>query len=191
MTDKQEDNDNQVLYLKNESNNTVHCTINYSEINEYLLSIKNDLNQIERLVDDATTNLVTNFKNINELHHSNQTISSNITIHSIPETNTLIQESLQQKAIISKKIEDELKSALISLQFGDLVSQLLVHTTKQVEILNRALQHSGVSQSELNIQSTLKDIPHGLSEALQQAQISRTNKPVEHHEIQTGKIELF
>ncbi len=57
-----------------------------------------------------------------------------------PDSSKPIIELLGKQMIIADKIEQELEMAVTSLQFGDLVAQLLAHTSHQVEVLNIELQ---------------------------------------------------
>jgi len=81
--------------------------------------------------------------------------------------------------------------ALTALQFGDLVSQLLAYTTKQINILNKALQHVDYIINMSDSEKHQQEIGNEISMVIQLAVTKRMNKPVVQHEIQKGEIELF
>ncbi|MCB1950230.1 MAG: hypothetical protein H6940_10965 [Burkholderiales bacterium] len=188
--------DNYEEHMQNQYDDTGHvldvsANPYNEEVAEYFINIKNDLNQIERLVNDAVTNLVINFKYIKELSKSHHEMVLTIEKLSIPKENKPVLELLQKQMVIADSIERELGYAMISLQFGDLVSQLLVHTTKQIEILNLALQRIDHQDIPSNFNINQIDTSSPIVRAIQQAKSKKLNKPVVQHAMQKGKIELF
>ncbi|HBV20409.1 MAG TPA: hypothetical protein PKM20_08395 [Nitrosomonas sp.] len=191
MTDKALENDELILRLDTDlgtdSNNKPYNVA----INEYFLNIKSELNQIDRLVNDAVTHLVINFEYINELSKSQHESILDIRKLSISMNNKSVLELLNKQIGIADKNEQELQSALTALQFGDLVSQLLAHTTKQIDMLNKALQHVDYIINMSDSEKHQQEIGNEISMAIQLAVTKRMNKPVVQHEIQKGEIELF
>lgn len=117
--------------------NRTSCNV---EVDEYFMGIKGDLNQIDRIVSDAVNNLVSNFRYISELTKSHHEMVLTIERTAAPDSSKPIIELLGKQMIIADKIEQELEITITSLQFGDLVAQLLAHTSHQVEVLNIELQ---------------------------------------------------
>lgn len=191
MTNKQHESTEQIKHANTDPEIEISSKIYNVEIAEYFLTIKNDLNQIDRLVNDAVTNLVINFKYINELSKSHHEMVMTIEKLSIPKENKPILELLNKQMAVAEKIERELESALISLQFGDLVSQLLAHTTRQIETLNFALQQIDRIRNSQKKPDRTQEIHNEVSLAVQLAHSKKTNKPVVQHEMQNGEIELF
>jgi hypothetical protein len=166
----------------------VLCNI---EADEYFINIKADLNQVDRLVSDAVNNLVINFRYISELTKSHYDMVLAIEKMAIPERNKPTLELLKKQMIIADKIQQELEMAITSLQFGDLVTQLLTHTTKRVETLNIELQRIDRQNSRKKGEAMLLTIHEGISHAVNMANTKNRKKPVVQHGMQTGDIELF
>ena len=95
-----------------------------SDVIEYLMNIKGELNQVDRLVSDAVNNLVINFKYISKLTKSHHDMVLAIEKMAAPEGSKNILTLLDKQMTIADKIEQELEMAVTSLQFGDLVTQL-------------------------------------------------------------------
>jgi len=114
-------------------------TICNTTTNEYFTTIKDELGQAERLVSDAVNNLVLNFRHISELSRFHHDMVLAIEKMVVPTENEAALELLQRQIKIAGKIDQELSTAVTSLQFGDLVTQLLLHTTHQIYVLNITL----------------------------------------------------
>lgn len=182
---------NQVLdKLVSEDQDEVLCT---AEADEYFMDIKGELNQIDRLVSDAVNNLVINFRYISKLTKSHHDMVLAIEKMAAPEGSKPILELLDKQMDIADKIEQELEMAITSLQFGDLVTQLLAHTTHQVEILNMELQRvdrQGNRRKRIGEESS-HTIHEGISKAINEAKNKSKRKPVVQQGMQIGDIELF
>lgn len=169
---------------------TVLCN---AEADEYFMDIKGELNQIDRLVSDAVNNLVINFKYISKLTKSHHDMVLAIEKMATPEGSKPILELLEKQMVIADKIEQELEMAVTSLQFGDLVTQLLAHTTHQIEMLNIELQRldrqGGWKNKSEN--KTLHTIQEGISKAVDLAKTRSKRKPVVQQGMQMGDIEFF
>ena len=164
-----------------------------AEADEYFMSIKEELNQVDRLVSDAVNNLVINFGYISNLTKSHHEMVVAIEKMAVPEGSKPILELLEKQMVIADKIEQELEMAVTSLQFGDLVTQLLAHTTRQVEALNIELQRieRQGSWKENASKNTLGTIHEGISKAVNMAKTKSKRKPVVQQGMQMGDIELF
>ncbi len=102
-----------------------------------------------------------------------------------------ILELLEKQMIIADRIEQELEMAVTSLQFGDLVTQLLAHTARQVETLNMELQRIDRQSNWKSRNTTLQAINEGVSKAVNMANAKSKRKPVVQQGMQMGDIELF
>ena len=168
--------------------NDALCSV---EADEYFMNIKEELNQVDRLVSDAVNNLVINFKYISRLTKSHYDMVLVIEKMAAPEGSKPILELLEKQMIIADKIEQELEMAITSLQFGDLVTQLLAHTARQVEILNMELQRIDRLSNWKGRNTTLQGIHEGISKAVNMANSKSKRKPVVQQGMQMGDIELF
>lgn len=168
--------------------NDALCSV---EADEYFMNIKEELNQVDRLVSDAVNNLVINFKYISRLTKSHHDMVVVIEKMAAPEGSKPILELLEKQMIIADKIEQELEMAVTSLQFGDLVTQLLAHTARQVEILNMELQRIDRSSNWKGQNTTSQGIHEGISKAVNMANAKSKRKPVVQQGMQIGNIELF
>lgn len=162
-----------------------------AEANEYFMNIKEELNQIDRLVSDAVNNLVINFKYISTLTKSHHDMVLVIEKMAAPEGSKPILELLEKQMVIADKIEQELEMAITSLQFGDLVTQLLAHTARQVEVLNMELQRIDRLSNWKDRNTTLQGIHEDISKAVNMADSKSKRKPVVQQGMQMGDIELF
>lgn len=162
-----------------------------AEANEYFMNIKEELNQIDRLVSDAVNNLVINFKYISTLTKSHHDMVLVIEKMAAPEGSKPILELLEKQMVIADKIEQELEMAVTSLQFGDLVTQLLAHTARQVEVLNMELQRIDRLSNWKDRNTTLQGIHEDISKAVNMADSKSKRKPVVQQGMQMGDIELF
>jgi len=191
MTEKQDINDKQNLCTADESGSDVVNSIYNVEADEFFLNIKNDLNQTDRLVSDAVNNLVVNFKFISNLTKSHYEMVMAIEKLAIPNESEPILELLRKQMMIADKIELELEAAIISLQFGDLVTQLLTHTANQIDVFNRVLQRIDRHSNWQGKEKSVADVHRGISKAIQITRSRNKEKPVVQQAMHKGEIELF
>lgn len=161
------------------------------EADEYFLNIKGELNQVDRLVSDAVNNLVINFRYISKLTKTHHEMVTAIERMAVPDDSKPILALLDKQMEIAEKIEQELEMAITSLQFGDLVTQLLAHTTHQVEMLSMELQRIDREDNWRNGKAALHTIHEGISKAVTLAKTKSKRKPVVQQGMQMGDIELF
>lgn len=164
-----------------------------AEADEFFLNIKGELNQVDRLVSDAVNNLVINFKFISKLTKSHHDMVLAIEKLAAPEGSKPIIDLLEKQMVVADKIEQELEMAITSLQFGDLVTQLLAHTSRQVEMLSIELQRIDRQSGwrKKSNKKTLNRIHEGISEAVALTKSNCKRKPVVQQGMQIGDIELF
>lgn len=164
-----------------------------AEADEFFLNIKGELNQVDRLVSDAVNNLVINFKFISKLTKSHHDMVLAIEKLAAPEGSKPIINLLEKQMVVADKIEQELEMAITSLQFGDLVTQLLAHTSRQVEMLSIELQRIDRQSGwrKKSNKKTLNRIHEGISEAIELTKSNSKRKPVVQQGMQMGDIELF
>jgi hypothetical protein len=168
--------------------NAVICNL---EADEYFMTVKEELNQVDRLVSDAVNNLVINFRYISKLTKTHHDMVLAIERMAAPEGSKPILELLQKQMVIADKIEQELDAAVTSLQFGDLVTQLIAHTTYQVETLNLVLQRIDRQIAWKGQEKSIDEIHAGISKAMKIANTKGKRKPVVQQGMQMGDIELF
>lgn len=166
------------------------CT---AEADEYFMNIKGELNQVDRLVSDAVNNLVVSFKYISKLTKSHHDMVLAIEKMAAPEGSKPILNLLEKQMVVADKIEQELEMAITSLQFGDLVTQLLAHTAGQVEALNIELQRIDRKGSWKDSagKNAFDAMQEGISKAVGMAKTKSKRKPVVQQGMQMGDIELF
>ncbi|MBX3640134.1 MAG: hypothetical protein KF888_06420 [Nitrosomonas sp.] len=189
MTNNQNEHIEPNLYISDNSLNEVNG-IHNDESDEFFLNIKNDLNQIDRLVSDAVNNLVINFKFISQLTKSHYEMVMAIEKLAIPNESEPVLELLKRQMMIADKIEHELGAAITSLQFGDLVTQLLAHTSDQLDVFIRVLQRID-RHSNLQREDKLIDGGKNVSQAMRIARSRNKKKPVIQQAMHNGEIELF
>lgn len=165
-------------------------TICSTDADEYFCSIKDELGQAERLVNDAVNNLVVNFRYISRLTNAHHSMVLAIEKMAAPANNKPILQLLQRQMETAEQIEQELAAAVTSLQFGDLVTQLLNHTTRQVDILNLALRRID-RKSDSGGATSPDEIHCGISRAVAAAKEQNKKKPVVQQGMGTGEVELF
>ena len=91
--------------------NEALCSV---EADEYFMNIKEELNQIDRLVSDAVNNLVVNFRYISKLTKSHHDMVLAIEKMAAPEGSKSILALLEKQMIIADKIEQELEMTVTS-----------------------------------------------------------------------------
>ena len=162
-----------------------------AEADTFFVGIQSDLTQIDRLVSEAVNNLVVNFKYISRLTKSHHEMVMMIEKLAIPNESEPILELLRKQMVIAENIDQELEAAMTSLQFGDLVTQLLAHTAKQIEMFNRVLQRIDSQDNLAGKQNSLTEIQHSISQAIHITQSQSKEKPVVQQAMHKGEIELF
>jgi len=169
-----------------------------SQLDDYFAGIHGELSQADRLVGDAVGNLVASFKYIGKLTRSQQEISQAIAQSAAIGSGVRIGEPagqlLERQTVIADQIEEEVDAAVTSLQFGDLVAQLLSHTMIRVEALGAALQRIDRQDAEQESDELAwkpRRIHEGISRAVTAANAASRGKPVVQRGMQTGEVELF
>jgi len=167
-----------------------------SQLDDYFAGIKGEMNQVDRLVGDAVGNLVASFKYIGKLTRSQQEISQAIAQSAAIGSGTgePSGQLLERQTVIADQIEQELDAAVTSLQFGDLVAQLLSHTMIRIEALGAALQRidwQDAEQESAELARKPQRIHQGICRAVTAANAASRRKPVVQHGMQTGGVELF
>ncbi len=168
-----------------------------SQLDDYFAGVKGELSQVERLVGDAVGDLVASFKYISKLAHSQQEISLSIAQTAAGAGGSGNGESVEhllerQKEIIDQ-IGQEVDTAVTSMQFGDLATQLLNHTMIRIEALGTALQRVDAQDVTAGGDTVYK--PHrfheGVAKAVTAANAVTREKPVGQQGMSAGDIDLF
>ena len=165
-----------------------------SHLDDYFAGIHGELSQADRLVGDAVGDLVARFRYIGKLTRSQQEISLAIVGMAAPADGGPMRQLLERQTVIAGQIEQEVDAAVISLQFGDLVAQLLAHTKVRVDAIGAALQRidtldAGQERGALSCKP--QRMHEGVSRAVLAANAASREKPVVQHGMQTGEVELF
>ena len=161
------------------------------EIMEHLVNIKGELNQVEQLVNDAVINLIVNFKYLSELTKSQQDLVFSIEKMAMTAENTELVKLLWRQMMIMKKIEQELASTAISMQFGDMVTQLLQHATKQINTLDSILIRFYQEDNQKGSTHKPKENHNGMPNNTKKIKMKNQTKTVSQQSLQSGEIELF
>lgn len=164
------------------------------QLDDYFSSIKSELSQVDRLAADAAAELVASFKNISKLTRFQQDISLAITAAVAREGGDPPGQFLERQAAVAEQIEQEVEAAVRTLQFGDLVAQLLNHTMIRVDAIGAALQRVDLldaGKDGVEPSCEAGQFHAGVSRAVMLANAASRRKPVVQHGMQTGEIELF
>ena len=176
------------LYTNFSPDCKAHCN---REVAEYLVNIKNELNQAEQLVNDAVTNLVVNFNYIGELTNAQYDMVLAIEEMVMDKDNAEAVKLLRRQMMVAKKIEQELATTVTSMQFGDLVVQLLNHTERQINTLDSVLQcidqQNGLEKNIFEFDNTRNRFSYTVEKMKKNSQ----GKPVLQQGVQSGEVELF
>ena len=161
------------------------------EVDEYFCDIKDELGQADKLVSDAVNNLVMNFNYISKLTSSHHSMVLAIEKMAAPADNEPVQQLLKRQMKIAEKIEQELSAAVTSLQFGDLVTQLLSHTAHQIDALNMSLHH--IDRQSINKPGgrSLNEVGNEISDAVISVKNHGKAKPVVQQGMRVGEVDLF
>lgn len=162
-----------------------------SNVAENLIeTIKEDLNQLDRVVGDEVDNLIINFKYISKLTRSHHEMALAIEKMVIAGESDSIIEVLEKQKMLTDKIEQRLEAVITTLQFGDLVAQLLMHTSCQVGMLNIMLQRLD-HQNDLKKEIRCGVFHERSTRNVGTVKIKTKRKPVIQKKMQAGEIELF
>lgn len=165
-------------------------TYGYDEITNCLYNIKQEVEQAEQLVNDAATSLVVNFKYIGEMTSAQHDLFLNIEKMAVIADNPEIVKLLRRQIMLAKKIDQELSAAVTSMQYGDLVIQLLKHIARQITALDAILQHIDPQNNQHNSPSQAENAQQETYQSLADKKIFQA-KPVTQQRLQSGEIELF
>ena len=175
----------------NEPQTLVSESVCNIEIDEYFCDIKDELGQVDKLVNDAVNNLVMNFNYISKLTSSHHDMVLAIEKMAAPADNEPVLQLLKRQMKLAEKIEQELSATVTSLQFGDLVTQLLSHTAHQIDALNISL-HRIDSQSVNKLGGRNHNEVRGeISEAVISVKKHGKSKSVVQQGMRVGEVDLF
>jgi hypothetical protein len=168
-----------------------------SQLDDYFAGVKGELDQVEKLIGDATGDLIASLKCISKLSCSQLEISMSIARLAAGDQRGDEGESvghllMRQKAIVVQ-IEQEVNAAVTSMQFGDLVVQLLDHVMIRIEALGTALQRVDTQDMTAGGDTVYK--PHrfheGVAKAVTAANTVTLETPVKQRDMSAGDIDLF
>jgi len=185
------ENSDQKSGAANEPQTLVSESICNIEVDEYFCDIKEELGQADKLVSDAVNNLVMNFNYISKLTSSHHSMVLAIEKMAAPADNEPVLQLLKRQMKIAEKIEQELSAAVTSLQFGDLVTQLLSHTAHQIDALNMSLHH--IDRQSINKPGgrSFNEVRNEVSKVVISVKNNVKAKPVVQQGMRVGEVDLF
>lgn len=161
------------------------------EAAEYLANVRNELDQAEQLVNDAVTNLVVNFNYISELTTAQHDMVLAVEEMVMTGDNAGAAKLLRRQMMVAKKIEQELATTVTSMQFGDLVVQLLNHTERQINSLSAVLQCIKQQNDQEENIFEFDNTRSRISDTAEKMKKNSQRKPVLQQGVQSGEVELF
>jgi methyl-accepting chemotaxis protein len=115
--------------------------------------------------------------------------------------NRMRVEAIGKLASSAHNIDQQVNRAVTSLQFQDLVSQLMAHVGKRVDALDSVIRHLGELSASLqadaqssNTQAALSQLSsetRRVTESLQNLSVNTHHNPVDQGAMSSGDVELF
>ena len=160
---------------------------------EYIMGLKGDLNQAETLTSTAAPPHLTHHPPRRLFPGAPPAIFPPLPPPAAPFAPPSLLLPFPPLLLIANRIEQELEAVITSLQFGDLVAQLLVHTARQVEMLSDALRgidRQGSLQGKAE-KRALNSTHSSINKAVNEVKNKGKKKPVVQQGMKMGDIELF
>jgi hypothetical protein len=147
--------------------------------------LQRDMVQMKSLIDDAVGNLTTNFAAITELTRSLARCLDETPLIRRGFVQTVLEETPPDErgrcAAQAREIERQSRSAVVNLQFHDMVSQLLGNMRSRIDALETAAR---LASGDAGASQQIRD-------ALAQVSFLEQRKPIAQPVMKTGDIELF
>jgi hypothetical protein len=162
---------------------------------------KEDIGQVQILLSDAITQLVGSFDGMHNLiREQHEVILALAGFHrgteqaDVLETNP--EESSKTGVELSEKMEEVLGAAVISLQFQDMLFQLLQHSVARIEFMQSAWERMGdiAKQEKTGTPVSAQEVAQVLHEIVlvfERAEHLNVRNPVRQKHLKSGDIELF
>ncbi len=135
-----------------------------ADLQDHLLVAGNDLDRLQRLLDDASSALMSHFVGATQLiedaRHDLEAAASGADGQAI------------------KEAQRALSGAIVALQFQDMATQLIAHTTKRLRSCADRLARDAMGDDDEDGVAVLEDVP------------LRPN-PVTQDEMDAGSVDLF
>ncbi len=119
----------------------------------------------------------------------------------IEEMNRRTGQTVEELNHIAGEVESSVNQAIVSLQFQDMVTQLLGHVVRRLEVLGEiagdegrlsaALRDTADPEAALRLMQSLSEHVEQLSEKLSELKRSVSNNPVQQSSFSSGDVELF
>jgi hypothetical protein len=168
--------------------------------------IRSDLAQLDTVLDDAIAMLFASFTNVAGLVRLEQKLASQLALahenkrailsSTDPDCAQLVQYVdtpvsllLAQHAVLTDQIETQISAAVRSLQFQDMCSQILSHTSNRVAALEMAL--AGMDTDELPGAAHTAGHEGVAGKASAEVIEFPRTRPVAQHGMHTGEVDLF
>ena len=171
-----------------------------SHTNQFSQQIRNRISIVRQSVKDAEEVIHTMAsQDMTFALQSKQHVEK--TMQEIQEINDQVNRSVNELGTIANQIESDVNQAVISLQFQDLLAQLLGHITKRIETIvtmsqnithaaEKTLPQETTSETVINWEQ-LKQSYKQVATVLQQIKDVTLQSPVRQDGINTGEVELF
>ncbi len=170
--------------------------------------IRSDLAQLDTVLDDAVAMLFAAFTNVAGLVRLEQKLAAQLALaheakNSVialeddearqlaPYLDTPVSLLLAQHAVLADQIETQISAAVRSLQFQDMCSQILSHTSNRLAALELAMggaeAPAASAASRLVCESPGEPVARSTAEVIEFPR----SRPVAQHGMQPGEVELF
>lgn len=161
-----------------------------SELADHFDELIRDLSQADRLIGDAVGRLAAGFLHLDKLVRVQRDRTAIVADAAVREPGKPVACLLAGQADIAEQIEREVSAIVVSLQFGDLVSQLLEHSVTRIEMLRNALERKGALPRRGNPCGSGRDEQPDEEPDRARERVSR-GKPVIQRDMRAGDFELF
>jgi hypothetical protein len=135
-----------------------------ADLQDNLLVASNDLDRLQRLLDDASTALMGHFVGATELITQAR--------------RDLEAATAESDGAAIKEAQRALSGAIVALQFQDMATQLIAHTTQRLRSCADRLARDAMGDDEEGEEAMVEDAPQ------------RPN-PVTQDEMDAGSVDLF
>ncbi len=119
-----------------------------------------------------------------------------IVLNKVQHVNQTMSTVIDKQAEISAKVDDVVGAAVTSLQFQDMVNQLLQHSVQRIDCMHSAWQRMGevAKQEQSGVpvsQQQVEQVTQEISQVFERAEHLSAKNPVRQEHMDSGDIELF
>jgi methyl-accepting chemotaxis protein len=128
-------------------------------------------------------------RDMNVALHSKRRVAG--MLHDIGVVHTKMLETAGQLARRTEKLEHDVNAAVTNMQFQDMVTQLLGHVTKRIDVLNTVTRTAVPLMDPATGDQDRAAAQRALDAAVLAAREATAKNPVKQGSMQTGAVELF